>query len=432
MSLRRRISNAFGLDRSSDDESDALPMDAQSNTVPEAVGEATGVDSDSANQAKHYGVTIDPIVAQQDLERFWQVRNVRHLTPEENEGRHHIFVQAHFDENSQNPEASVRITWEGGSQDFSLEKSDRNSILSFAMFTWQTCSVSMADAQSESVAGLTANHPDELSEEGERTGNTLFHHSFLVEFEEKIVSRKSSRIFGQISNGADMTLQLLADGEVLGSGEIPQSGAFRFNSVPAGTFVVQVTDPDTDEVVAQSKPISLDGVNASEVNLEVEPPAVETEAPSVDEPPVVNLPTERDLEALSKQPGIETVEPETASVPPPYLPEPVTSEPVSSPETPAAAASGYAKSIDHYILFGPRDHFATKAYLPLLMSQLLESNATFGFSPEEALHARRVTILASPDVIPPSLDQNFEKHGIDVVRAHGDLERIRSVLQKNS
>ena len=59
----------------------------------------------------------------------------------------------------------------------------------------------MADAQSERVTGLTANHPDELSEAGERTGNTLFHHSFLVEFEEKVVSRKSSRIFGQISNG---------------------------------------------------------------------------------------------------------------------------------------------------------------------------------------------------------------------------------------
>ena len=59
-------------------------------------GEAGGVDSDNANLASHYGVTIDPIVVQQDLDRYWEVRSVRHLTPEENEGRHHIFVQAHF------------------------------------------------------------------------------------------------------------------------------------------------------------------------------------------------------------------------------------------------------------------------------------------------------------------------------------------------
>ena len=428
MSLRRRISSAFGMDRGSEDESVRDPVEAQSNAVQEVDGEAGGVDSDNANLASHYGVTIDPIVVQQDLDRYWEVRSVRHLTPEENEGRHHIFVQAHFDENSQNSEASVRITWEGGSQDFSLERSNRNSILSFAMFTWQTCSVSMADAQSERVTGLTANHPDELSEAGERTGNTLFHHSFLVEFEEKVVSRKSSRIFGQISNGADLTLELLADGEVLGSGEIPQSGAFRFNSVPAGTFVVQVTDPDTDEVVAQSKPISLDGVNAVEVNLDVSPPVVEEEVPQVEEPPVVNMPSPGDLESLTEPPRVETPLPEMA--PPPYLPEPVKEEPVGGTATHSAAASGYAKTIDHYILFGPRDHFATKAYLPLLMSQLLESNATFGFSPEEALHARRVTILASPDVLPSTLDQNFEKHGIEVARAHGDLERIRSVLQK--
>ena len=170
------------------------------------------------------------------------------------------------------------------------------------MFTWQTCNVSMVDAHSELVSGLTANHPDELSERGERTGNTLFHHSFLVEFEEKVMAQKNSRIFGQIANGADLTLQLLANGEVLGSGEIPPSGVFRFNSVPAGTFVVQVTDPDTDEIVAQSKPISLDGVNAVEVNLEVAPPIVETVEPAAEAPPVAEAPAAVDLDALTQPP----------------------------------------------------------------------------------------------------------------------------------
>ena len=423
MSLRRRISSAFGLDRGSEEGGSTDQVTAQTSEVQEVAGETQAVDLDQANLASQYGVSIAPILVRQDLDRYWRVRSVRHLTPEENEGRHHIFVQAHFAENSQNTRSTVRITWEGGSQDFTLEKGQRNSVLSFAMFTWQTCNVSLADAQSEMVSGLTANHPDELSEDGERTGNTLFHHSFLVEFEETIVSRKSSRIFGQISTGADLTLQLLSNGEVLGSGEIPQSGAFRFNSVPAGTFVVQVTDPDTDEVVAQSKPISLDGVNAVEVNLEVAPPAIPELEPIVEVPPPAQMPTATNFESLTPPPSVEGL------VPPAPSPVPVRNEPPASSEIQSNTASGYSKSIDHYILFGPRNHFATKVYLPLLMSQLLESNATFGFNPEEALHAKKVTILASPDVLPTSLDQNFQKHGIEVMRAHGDLEQIRSVIQ---
>ncbi len=419
MSLRRRISSAFGLDRDSEEESAADPVEALADEVQEVTGEARPVESDQANLAVQYGVSVESIGTQQDLERYWKVRSVRHLTPEENEGRHHIFVQAHFAENSQHSEATVRITWEGGSQDFTLEKNQRNSILSFAMFTWQTCNVSMVDAHSELVGGLTANHPDELSERGERTGNTLFHHSFLVEFEEKLTARKNSRIFGQITNGADLTLQLLADGEVLGSGEIPQSGAFRFNSVPAGTFVVQVTDPDTDEIVAQSKPVSLDGVNVVEVNLEVAPSPAETVTPVAEAPPAFEMP-----------PAVETPLPDALpSVPVPAPPPVERPAPATRAGSSSPAVSSHAKSIDHYILFGPREHFATRAYLPLLMNHLLESNATFGFSPEEALHARRVTILASPDVLPETLEANLQRHGIAVTRAHGDLERIRAVIQ---
>ncbi len=424
MSLRRRISNAFGLDRGSEEKSAADPVEALANEEQEVVTESRAVTPDQANLASQYGVSIEPIMAQQDLERYWKVRGVRHLTPEENEGRHHIFVQAHFAENSQHAAATVRITWEGGSQDFTLEKNQRNSILSFAMFTWQTCNVSMVDAHSELVSGLTANHPDELSERGERTGNTLFHHSFLVEFEETVVAQKNSRIFGQIANGADLTLQLLVNGEVLGSGKIPQSGAFRFNSVPAGTFVVQVTDPDTDEIVAQSKPISLDGVNAAEVNLEVAPPpsTVEEVEPAAERPAAV------DLEALTQPPVVETPLPDVVPAAPVPPPTPIQRQAPATREGSPSAPQDYVKSMDHYILFGPREHFATRAYLPLLMSHLLESNATFGFSPEEALHAKRVTILASPDVLPATLDESFQKQGIEVTRAYGDLERIRSVI----
>ena len=86
------------------------------------------------------------------------------------------------------------------------------------------------------------------------------------------------------------------------------------------------------------------------------------------------------------------------------------------------------KTMEHYILFGPREHFATKVYLPLLVGELTAIGATFGFSADEAAYARRVTILASPDVVGPEVDQNLQQQGTVVQRAYGDLATIRAAI----
>lgn len=411
MSLRRLFSN-LRQDRTSRDEPVADQADSQATDQTESGVAPLAAPDDEVNLAAEYRVAVEPILAQQELTRHWKVRRVRHLTPEENEGRHHIFVRAHFAEESETDEALVRISWEDGAQDFKLERNPRGDVLSFAMFTWQTCQVSMADSHSEQVTGLTANHPDELSETGDRTGNTLFHHSFLVEFEEIVETPRKSFIHGQVINGSDLTLQLTSNGEVLASGRIKETGEFKFKKAPAGTYVLQVTDPETDEMLAQSRPLEVDGINSVEVELEV-PPSVE-----IEEEQIEVAPPEAELPELKPAAAEETR--------PPEMP-------------PAAAASGQnaadmqepmsSSAINHYILFGPREHFATKVYLPLLMSQLLASNATFGFDPDEAQNARKVTILASPDVLPESLDDGLRQRGIQVSRAHGDLERIRAAIE---
>lgn len=419
MKLRKRLTHVFGRDR----EADAPPPAAAAGSEEQADAvDATAADSERANQAERYGVSIEPVHTQ-NADRHWKVRRVRHLTPEENNGQHHIFVQAHFQENSPHDEARVFIQWEDGSQELTLGKNQRESYLSFAMFTWQICRVSMKDAPSDLVAGLTANHPDELTEEGARTGNTLFHHSFLVEFEEMIAPQNNSQIYGQVVNGEQLRLVLVKDEEVLGSGGIPPSGAFRFNSVPAGAYLVQVVDPATNETKAQSDVIELDGIASVEVNLEIEGPE-----PPMEEAPAAQ-PAPRAAESLpptppAAQPSAPAMQTET----PTSLPPPETRAQPESSE-PSLAAAGFAKTIEHYVLFGPREHFATRVYLPLLTNQLLEANVTFGFNPQEAFHAKRVTILASPDVLPTDLDASYLAQGIAVQRVHGDLERIKAVIK---
>lgn len=426
MKLRKRITDVF-LDRK---HKETVPTDIEKPEEPDDVDRAVApIDPEQPNQAARYGVGIDSMLPQ-NAERYWRVRRVRHLTPEENAGRHHIFVQAHFVEASTEPEARILIKWEDGSQELTIRKKQREPILSFAMFTWQTCSVTIMGTSSEVVTGLTANHPDELGEDGSRTGNTLFHHSFLVEFEEVVAVQNKSQIFGQVANGAGLRLQLLADGKVLGEGDIPQSGAFRFNSVVAGSYMVQVLDPATSQVHAQSAGIELDGTDTAEVNLEVVLPVEEPPAAAIQDQESI-APPSPDIPPAASQPSMPA---EKTAVPDDPLPQPETGaghQSVPEAETrtePPVTPQGGSRAIEHYVLFGPRDHFATKVYLPLLMNRLLEANVTFGFNPDEAFHAKRITILASPDVLPTALDESFQQQGIVVQRVHGNLEQIKTAI----
>ncbi|MCE2467740.1 MAG: hypothetical protein J4G06_06915 [Caldilineaceae bacterium] len=398
----------------------------------------------SVNLASHYGVAIDSMLPQ-GAGRYWKVRQVRHLAPEENQGRHHIFVQAHFHPDTTSDEVLFLVEWEDGSQEYKLRRSRRESIGHVAMFTWQVCNVQMLGAPSEVVSGLTANHPDELLEDGTRSGNTLFHHSFQVEFEEVIEKTEESIIHGLVSNGVGLTLRLLADNEILGEGTIPRSGSYRFKSIPAGDCVLQVIDPDSGDLVVESQVVELDGSNEVELDLDVpEAPAASEPAPAAPatepptEPPEIPAPP---LDSSPQPTQVPSAEP----LPPAVPPAPVASSPSELPPVPAtppvqpaapvqpavplqAAGVLSVKTMEHYILFGPREHFATKVYLPLLVGELTAIGATFGFSADEAAHARRVTILASPDVVGLEVDQNLQQQGSVVLRAYGDLATIRAAI----
>ncbi len=410
MSMRKRITEALSPERRQSADEESADSTAPDGEEQERAQESPVVDPDSPNLAESYGVGIESLLPQ-NADRYWRVRRVRHLTPEENQGRHHLFIRVLFAEDS-TEEAPILVEWDNGQQELVYSKDQRDPYQTIAMFTWQTCRVQMLDAPSESVTGLTANHPDELNEDGSRSGNTLFHHSFEIEFEEVLAARQHSQIHGHVHNGTDLLLQLVSDGQILGEGTIPHSGDFRFNSVPPGDYVVQVAHPISKTILSQSRVLKLDSPHTVQVELEVVDPE-ESEVPAPEPPapaPPVPTPTTRE-ETRAESPPTES-----------------SAESPVAPMVPATEPALSAKTLEHYVLFGPRDHFATKVYLPLLLNQLLEANVTFGFNAEEAAHAKRVTILASPDVLPNTLDQALQQQGIVVQRVHGDLEQIKTAI----
>ena len=427
MSLRKRFTNAWNRERSQVDEEAGHPSAGTGTDDAELATTTQAVDQDQPNLAARYGVAIDSMLPR-EAHHYWRVKRVRHLTPEENEGRHHIFVQAHFADIDEPSEARVLFEWEDSSTELKIERGQREPAISFAMYTWQTCRVSMAGQPSEAVVGLTANHPDELNEDGSRSGNTLFHHSFLVEFEEVVVAQRLSQIQGVVLNGADLTLQLVADGQVLGEGPIPPSGEFRFKNVAAGTYVVQVSDPDTAQVLAMSKMLEMDGVESMEVTIEVSPPAAEDATEEIQPESSEPVPDPEPSAQSTPQPPVQQP---PAEIPPLGIPMPPSSPEKNAPVTPVPVqpmAQGAQPDAGHYVLFGPPDHFATNVYLSLLKNQL--THVRYGFNPEEASAASRVTILASPDVVPMELDASLQAKGIPVNRVYGDLNRIKTAVHE--
>ena len=131
-----------------------------------------------------YGVTIERAVG----EWVWRAE-VRHLTPEENKGRHGVYIDS-WDANEVRPKA-----WEPGRM-VSYKRSyaapvewrplDKVGPLELShgmidLYPNDTVTVQIRDAVSDIVKDLHTRHPDERGPNGE-IWNSYGHHSFKVTF----------------------------------------------------------------------------------------------------------------------------------------------------------------------------------------------------------------------------------------------------------
>jgi len=308
------------------------------------------------NDALAYGVNIEPVEVPVG-EAFWKAVRVHHLTPEENHGNHHIFIDVLDEEGQRIYGAQVKVTWPGGEQVLTVDKPPNEPGTNFPVWRGQVCSVEALGLPSDKVTGIHTGHPDE------GPGNTLFHHSFLVVFQRTVKTGEEeepiqSVIQGTVEGGAGETIVLLKDGNPVSSQVIGPDESFRFANLPAGTYSLEVSG--TDLKVAD---IQVDGRQVITLSLTLKKEEEE-------------------------------------------------------------------KAISHYVLFGPPGMAEVSADIILAMDYLLHFSLTWGFSVEEALKARYVTIIGDLSRVSAEDEARLENAGCKVQRIQGDSYAVQQALNQ--
>ncbi len=215
--------------------------------------------TDVINDAEAYGVEIIP-AAVEPGQVYWKVIRVHHLTPEENNGRHHIFIDAVDEEGRRLYGSLFTVAWDGGSDTVSIEKEPPEPGANFPMWKWQVCSVEGMGAPSDRVINLHTAHPDE------GPGNTLFHHSFAITYLQTVAEEVETPAFsilrGRVPGGGGHTLALIDENQVVQTQVVGADEQYRFANLPAGAYIVR----DSSDLRAAG-PVFLDGRDEAVLNL---------------------------------------------------------------------------------------------------------------------------------------------------------------------
>jgi len=217
------------------------------------------------NDAEAYGVEIIPAAVEPGQE-YWKVIIVHHLTPEENGGRHHIFLDAVDEAGERLYGTLFTISWDGGSDTVTIEQPPPEAGANFPMWKWQVCSVEGVGAPSDRVINLRTDHPDEAP------GNTLFHHSFAITYLRTVAEEGEEPAFSVISGhvpaGGGHTLALLDDETVIKTQVVGADERYEFDNLIAGAYIVR--DLSDLRMVG---PVYLDGRDAVTLNFNAPLPA---------------------------------------------------------------------------------------------------------------------------------------------------------------
>ncbi len=388
------------------------------------------------NNAAAYGITLEEAKVAPGTE-YWRVMRIYHLAQNENKGRHHIFMDALSPEGARLRNSRVRITWDGGEQIVAIDKPDNEPGANFPMWKWQVCSMRMSDLPSDVVHGLSTNHPDEPLPGGGQSGNTLFHHSFLVVFQKVVAAQSTGTLSGRVENSRDgLTAELWRDGASMESTPVAADGTFTFK-VNAGQYEVRLDDQ------RQNVRINVGGVTQLTLHLTPRNSILEgvvhgggglvirlvmggeilTEG-ILGESGAFRLRSLRrgDYFLQVGRPG----SPEALVSAGPLKMDGSNTERVEM-RVPVLFSEEADMSLGHYVLFGDPDLPTTRAQFTLLASVLAEKRLTFGFDRQTAEQAARVTVIGESvsefDLI------YLWTQGIPVDRLTGTPQTIRDTLR---
>ncbi|MCS7221556.1 MAG: hypothetical protein RML36_11115 [Anaerolineae bacterium] len=381
------------------------------------------------NDAEAYGVRIVPVTVSPGSQ-LWRVTRVHHLTPQENGGRHHIFMDVLDENNRRIMGAKLRVTWQGGEQIVTVEKPLNEPGANFPMWRGQVCAVEAVGLPSDRVENLHTGHPDEAP------GNTLFHHSFLVVFQRVTVpvTRAESVLAGRVRNGSGQTVLLMRDGTELARLLLGEDERFRFTGLAAGRYIVRVAGTNV-----ASAPIALDGQNAVEIELTlpVIPGVIEgwvhrgagrivvALRGGSQEAGRATVARDESFRIEGLNPGTYVVAVEGTSV----FSQPIVLTP-GAVETleltiPAEGETG-ARALLHYVLFGPAGTTGERTNFLLAAEYLARFRPAFGYSLTDASQAARVTIIG--DGYEPSDEAVLLGAGCQVERISGGPDAVRTAL----
>jgi hypothetical protein len=415
------------------------------------------------SNADDYGVTVEEASVEPGVE-YWRAVRIYHLGPHENRGRHHIFIDAISPLGDRVHNSRATITWDGGEQTVSLDKPEDEPGANFPMWKWQECSVSMLGLPSDVIHGLRTNHPDEPLPDGSQSGNTLFHHSFLVIFQKVTVPESAGVIRGKVVNyRPGLMVALLHDQNVVERAAVAEDGSFIF-SPPPGDYEVELEDQQQMVTVASDQEVAVEFtliphdsvvegvihdahglllrlVHEGEAlaegklgqsgsfrlrNLKAGTYFIQILQPGTIEPVLQSgalelngtnhLRIELSVPVSSEPPTCSDIEQDT---------EPSTSQDVSTDSEPHDKAI-----LKRYVLFGAPDRSQTRTILTVLVPVLAEKRLTFGFEISEAAHAREVTIIGDEDTVPQSTLLYLTMRGVKVQRITGTPEEIGAQLSE--
>ena len=206
------------------------------------------------NDAESYGVRIKP-AAVPEGEACWRVSRVHHLTPSENHGLSHIFVDILDEAGRRIYGSRVHVSWNTGSGDPIVDKPANEPGTNFPMFEGGVFAVEAlgrpgdTPLPSDRVENIHTNHPSE----GE--GNAPGHHSFLVVFQRSIAGDalpppppEKSVIHGRVIRGAGRVVALrTGDDHELARVTVGSDETYRFENLPAGNYTVWVVGTDLSQ-----------------------------------------------------------------------------------------------------------------------------------------------------------------------------------------
>jgi hypothetical protein len=135
------------------------------------------------NDAEAYGVSIVPAVVAAG-ETYWRIVKVHHLTPEENNGQHNVFLDVIDRDGKRVQGAQIAWGWVGGESGMvtTIDKTGQYGAdipIDSIRQIIKACVES--ELSSDRVRGLSSDHPDEGPVTGwGYPGNTVSHHSFAV------------------------------------------------------------------------------------------------------------------------------------------------------------------------------------------------------------------------------------------------------------